>query len=145
MKFEMRELRGDDLFSLLNIVSKIGIQNELTSLFAENEQVISPETLKKLAKKHGENKKALEEEVKALLENALEQRGMRVMGLVLSKLIGNLSAAKNEINTLLADLCDVEMKQIRELKLMDYTELVLGVFKKPELKDFFTLLARSMR
>ena len=36
MALEMRELRGDDLFSLLSIVGKLDIKDEFVKMFEKN-------------------------------------------------------------------------------------------------------------
>lgn len=117
MSYEMRELRGDDLFALLSIVGKLDVKDDFVKIFETNNEASS-------------NK-----------EKDAEKRGMVAAANLLQTILKNISAVKGDINTLLADLCDVNIKEIQALGLKEYTTLLIDFFKKPELKDFFTSIA----
>lgn len=141
----MRELRGDDLFTLLTIITKLDIQDEFITLFESNDQLVSAEALEQLRKKHKDNQQALENELKQLMTQALEKRGMVVMARLITKALSNIGKIKDDLNGFLSDLCRVEVKEIKELGLKEYTDLVVSFFKKPELKSFFTSIVSLMR
>lgn len=115
MNYEMRELRGDDLFVLLSIVGKLDIKDDFVKMFERNAVTDS--------------------EVDA------EKRGMEATANLLQTVLKNIGSVKNDINALLADLCGVNVNEIKKLGLKDYTTVLINFFKKPELKDFFTSIA----
>lgn len=123
MKFEMRELRGDDLFPLIHILGKLDITDDFVALYGNMEKI-----------------SGTKEEV----EKLLEERGMKVVARVLKKIMLNLQDIKGDLNAFLAELCGVKTEQIKELGLKDYTALVVSFFKKPELLDFFKSIASFM-
>lgn len=117
MSYEMRELRGDDLFTLLSIVGKLDIKDDFVKIFEKNSEASTNS------------------------ETDAEKRGMEAAANLLQTVLKNIGTVKDDINTLLADLCGVNTKEIKELGLKDYTTLLINFFKKPELKDFFTSIA----
>lgn len=135
MKLQMRELRGDDLFILLSILSKLDIKDDLITMFEGATHSLTVERIEELKKKH-KNEEELKKAFQAELEKAIENRGMRIVANLIVKVMASIGTAKEEINTLLAQLCDVSVKEIKALKLAEYTQLVVAFFKKPELKDF---------
>jgi hypothetical protein len=137
MELEMRELRGDDLFTLLPIIGKLDIKNEFVRLFEEQDTAAF--------KLQDHQKKQPTKAEKERIEKEIEKRGMRVMADLLQTALQNIGNIKEDINTLFADLCGVSIKEIKELSLKDYTSLIVAFFKKPELKDFFTSIASLLQ
>ncbi|MCR8704184.1 hypothetical protein [Weissella cibaria] len=125
MTLEMRELRGDDLFTMLNIVTKLGIKDEFVKLF---DGAVAD------AKANAENEDA---------DNSINESvmGVKVVAALLQVVLGNLSVVKHELNSLLADLTGQTEQQIADLPFSDYTGLIMAFFKKPELTDFFHSIA----
>lgn len=134
MNLEMRELRGDDLFALLSIVGKLDIKDEFLKMFKKN-----AEATKKQPQDH--KKKEPTKAEKEQMEAEAKERGMVAMANLAQRLLLNIGNVKDDINSLLADLCGVNVKEIKSLNLKDYTALILQFFQKPELKDFFTSIA----
>ena len=145
MKFEMRELMGDDLFVLLNIISRLGIKEDIVKMFQGSAELVSTQQVETLKKKHKGDDAALEKALNELLTKAFEGRGMAMMAELLIRVLENLIHVKDDLNKLLADVCAVDIKTIKELGLKDYTELVVGFFKKPDLVDFMRLLASLIK
>ncbi|TWK08595.1 hypothetical protein CHCC20442_4308 [Bacillus licheniformis] len=137
MTLEMRELKGDDLFTLLSIVGKLDIKDEFVSIFEQNAEAgkVVP-----MDKKKKEPTKA----EKAKAEAEAEKRGMEAMATLLQKVLMNIGKIKGDINALLADLTGKPLKEIQNLGLKEYTSLIIAFFKKEELKDFFSSIASLM-
>ena len=145
MALEMRELRGDDLFVLLNIIGKIGIEDEIISLFEGTTAPLDPKKVEAIKKANAGDEDAIAKELSKLMEKLLERRGMEVAAKLAMKVFRNIELAKNEINQILADVCNVKVDKIQELGLKEYTEQVIAFFKKPELVDFFKSLASLLK
>lgn len=134
----MRELKGDDIFTLLGIVGKLGIKDEFIQLFEQN-----VESNIKVPQDH--KKKEPTKAQKEKLEQEAQRRGMEAIAGLMQKLFLNINQIKPEINALLADLTDKKEDEIRNLGLKEYSGLIISFFKKPELKDFFSSIASLLQ
>lgn len=130
---ELRELRGDDMFSMLSIIGKLDIKDDLVELF-EKQQEKDSKLLGHLSKKQTKAEKEKQ-------EKALEKRGMQMIAGLIQTILANINKAKLDINTFLADLTNTSIQEIQELNFVDYTQLLVKFFKKPELKDFLTSIS----
>lgn len=142
MSLEMRELRGDDLFTLFAIVGKLDIKDEFIKIFEKNveaSQKVVP--LDHEAKKPTKAEQTKIDKANAKAEKEAEKRGMEMMAGMLQKVMINLKVVKHEINELLAELTGEDVAFIQGLGLKDYTKLLVDFFKKPELGDFFSSIA----
>lgn len=141
----MRELKGDDLFTMLNIVGQLEIEEEFKALFETN---ITEEADKKIIeltdhkKKEPTKKEESDLKVKQLeIQKEQALRSAEFGAKILSKFIRNANKLRDEINPFLADLTDVEVKTIKQLSLLEYTSLIKQFIKKEELQDFFSSIA----
>ena len=130
---ELRELRGDDMFSMLSIIGKLDIKDDLVELF-EKQQDKDRQLLDQLPKKPTKAEKEKQEKM-------LEKRGMQMIAGLIQTILANINKAKLDINTFLADLTNTSIQEIQELNFVDYTQLLMKFFKKPELKDFLTSIS----
>lgn len=130
---ELRELRGDDMFSMLSIIGKLDIKDDLVELF-EKQQEKDSKLLGHLSKKPTKAEKEKQEKM-------LEKRGMQMIAGLIQTILANINKAKLDINTFLADLTNTSIQEIQELNFVDYTQLLVKFFKKPELKDFLTSIS----
>ena len=148
MTLEMRELKGDDLFTLLAIVGKIDIKDEFMTLFQNNVESGSVANVVPLDHKKKQPTKAelaKQEADKAKQEAEAERRGMEAMAGMLQKVLLNAGKLKGDINTLLAELTGETLATVQNLSLKDYTGLIITFFKKPELADFFLSIASFLQ
>lgn len=135
-KLEMRELNGGDIFTMLSIIGKLDIKEEVVALierqYATGKNVVS------LAD-HQKKKPTKKEQEEASL--SYQKRGMVLatdIGFAILKHVGD---AKNEVNKFLADLTGTSQKEIESLNMASYTKLLFDFGKKAELKDFFQSIA----
>lgn len=122
-QLEMRKLGGQDTFVILKIMSKTGTK----------------EAIKEFLKKQGsfgKDKKSEEEYQKIGIEVILD---------IADTVMRNLDNAQSDINKLLANLCDVKVKEIEQLDFMEYNTLIVDFFKKEELKSFFKVIFSSFQ
>ena len=134
MTLEMRELKGDDLFTLLSIVGKMDIKDEFVKIFEQN--VDSEKVVPMDHKKKEPTKAEL-----AKQEAEVQKRGMEAMASLLQKALLNAGKIKGDMNALFADLTGRPKREIEALGLKEYTALIITFFKKPELADFFSSIA----
>jgi len=141
----MRELKGDDLFTILSIVGKLDIKDEFVKMFETNAESVSTIQLSDYKDKDptkAEQKKI--EKQKAKAEAETEARGMEAMAGIMQTVLLNINKIKGDINSLLADLTGESIETIEQLGLKEYTGLIVAFFKKEELKDFFSSIASLM-
>lgn len=142
MALEMRELKGDDLFTLLSIVGKLDVKDEFVEVFEKNieeaEKVVPLDHKTKEPTKAEQKKMAV---AKEKAEKEAQKRGMAMCAKLLQKTLKNLKKIKVDINELLADLTGTDVPTISALSLTEYTSLLIAFFKKPELIDFFKSIA----
>lgn len=142
MNLEMRELRGDDLFTLFSIVGKLDIKDEFIKVFEQNVDASSKVVpMDHKSKEPTKAEQAKIDKAAAKAEKEAEKRGMEMMAGMLQKVMVNLKVVKMEVNDLLAELTNEDVQAIQSLGLKDYTQLLVGFFKKPELSDFFSSIA----
>lgn len=146
MTLEMRELKGDDLFTLLSIVGKLDIKDEFVHIFENNTEAAQKVVpLDHLTKKPTKSQLDKAEADKAKAAAEAEKRGMEAMAGMLQKVLLNAGKLKGDINALLADLTGETLATVQNLSLKDYTGLIITFFKKPELADFFLSIASFLQ
>lgn len=122
-QLKMRVLNGVDLFPMLKILSKVKVKAMVLDFIKKREELT----------KHS----------KELSEEDTKNIGMEVFADIIDTTMCNLDLAKDDINKLLAGLCDVSISQIENLSMMEYTNLLMDFFAKEELKDFFKCISSS--
>ena len=135
-KIEMRELTGGDIFTMLGILGKLDIKDEVVELlerqYGSDNSVISLQDHKK--------KKSTQAE-QASQERAVEKRGMLLLVDIGFAILRHVGDAKQDINAFLADLTGLSVAEIGKLSMIAYTGLLIDFSKKAELKDFFQSIA----
>jgi len=121
----IRNLRGDDVFLVLNILGKLELKDELVKVFNE------------FGGDNGKQKKKMTDE-------EIQQRGMAVMAALLQQVLKNILVVKDDVNALLADLTETSIEDIKGLGAGAYTKLLIQLFKNPEIKEVFTSAASLM-
>lgn len=116
-KLEMRELRGDDVFTLLAIFGKLDIEDEIVEMFngVDTSDITNKEVI--------------------------TARGKKLMTSLVSKLLKNVTVVKTELNSFLGELTDTSAEEVGALNIASYFALIKDFAQKPELKDFFSSLS----
>lgn len=123
MKFELRTLNATDIFPMSTIISKIGI-NEFKKCFESDE-------IKKLIKGQGKGNEAV-----VGVAVALDIGGV---------ILGNLHKCENDIYSFLGRIANVKVDEIKALSMGEFAELIIEVVKKPEFRDFFSVVSRLFK
>lgn len=129
MEFELRTLKSDDLFPMFGILSKIG--------FKDLKEIITPDKIKDMksmiSQKDDEN------------TDATTMLGVSVVMEVVSIIMKNLPSCKNEIYTFLSGLSGMTVKEIGNLEMVTFTEMIVAVVQKQEFKDFFKVVSKLFK
>lgn len=135
-KLEMRELNGGDIFTMLSIIGKLDIKEEVVALierqYGTGKDVIA------LAD-HKKKKPTKKEQEAASAE--YQKRGMVLVTDIGFAILRHVNDAKADVNKFLADLTGTSQKEIESLSMLDYSKLLIDFGKKAELKDFFQSIA----
>lgn len=135
-KLEMRELNGGDIFTMLSIIGKLDIKEEVVVLierqYGTGKDVIALADHKK--------KKPTKKEQEAA-NTEYQKRGMVLVTDIGFAILRHVNDAKGDVNKFLADLTGTSQKEIESLSMLDYSKLLIDFGKKAELKDFFQSIA----
>ena len=135
-KLEMRELNGSDIFTMLSIVGKLDIKEEVVSLIERQHS-----TGKDVIALADHKKKKLTKKEQEATEIEYQKRGMVLVTDIGFAILRHVNDAKADINKFLADLTGTSQKEIESLSMLDYSKLLIDFGKKAELKDFFQSIA----
>lgn len=123
--YTLRMLKADDLFSVLRIINKIGL-NELKKCF------------------DGENvRKAMADAGKEQESDLAATVGMQIMFDVASLVVERLPECRKELYQFLASLSGMKEQEIADLPMGTFAGMVMDVLQKDEFADFFTQVFRS--
>lgn len=126
---EMRKLSATDLFPLLNIMTKIGVKDVIKNFYKQKNESV------KKAKEAKEKNEEID----------VEDIGVNVTAELTEFVLGNIGRAKNEINTLLASICNVTRKEIEELTLSEYMKVVMDFLSQEEFKASLNVIMQSFK
>ena len=135
-KLEMRELNGGDIFTMLSIVGKLDIKEEVVSLIERQHS-----TGKDVIALADHKKKKLTKKEQEVAETEYQKRGMVLVTDIGFAILRHVNDAKADISKFLADLTGTSQKEIESLSMLDYSKLLIDFGKKAELKDFFQSIA----
>lgn len=125
--YELRNLTADDVFPMFQIISAIGIK-EFKSCFDSDDV-----------------KKAVAEAAKDGESADICAVGMTVALDIASIIMANVPKCKESIYLFLAQLSGMTKKEIAELPMMTFVEMIVDVIKKPEFKDFFQVVSKLFK
>lgn len=124
--YTFRKLEAPDLFTMMRILTKIGLEDVKKCFsFAELKEA--------LKEREGES------------AQAVEAVGMKIVFDVVALLIGKLPECEKEIYTFLASLTGKKEKEINELPIADFYNMILDVFKQEDFRDFFGQVMASAK
>lgn len=124
-KFELRELKSADLFPMFGILSKIG--------FKELKDSLSVDTIKTMV--DSVNGKAEDSDTQTTI------LGFGIIMEVVEVIMKNLPKCEKEIYSFLAGVSGMTAKEIADLDMVTFTEIVIAVIQKDEFKDFFRVVS----
>lgn len=123
----MRDLASKDLFTMCEILDKVGI-DQLSGIF--NDEEIS----KTIAGWKGKDKSQLYQIV-----------GSKLVYKIAVLLIRNLPKCEKELYAFLADLTGRSVADLQKTSMVEFTDIVMELVHKQEIKDFFTHLSASVK
>ena len=117
----LRRLRADDLFTMIRILSKIGVEDLRAALPGKT-------TIQRVREGN----------------ESAETVGVTVALTIADKLLSRLPDCKNEIYTLLADVSGKTPAEIAALDMGVFAEAVFDLMASEDFRDFFTRLMKRL-
>lgn len=126
MEYAFRTLTSKDIFPMLNLINKIGI-NEIKNCF-ENEK-ISAEIAT----------------MKDRSDDSLNSLGLTIMFEIANVIIANLPKCQNELYDILASVSEMDRSDIENMGMADFLEMIIAFVKKEEFQDFFSVVSKLFK
>lgn len=127
--YTFRKLNSTDLFPMIKLITKIGI-DELTEVF------------------EGDTVKGIVESVTKKEEKVAGKEiivGVGVALKLVNKIMEHIPLCENEIYTLLSRVSGMDIEQIKVLDLDVFMEMLLDFVMKDEFKDFFKVASKYIK
>lgn len=122
--YEIRNLTSEDIFPMSQIISKIGM-DEIASCFKDKEI-----------------QKIIEQSEKKDVVDIPKAVGVQVVMKIAQVVMKNLPAIKGDLYAFLASLTGMTEKDIAELPMGDFFQLIMDVIGKEEFKDFMQVVSK---
>ena len=135
MTFELRELKSSDMFPLFKIMGKIG--------FKDFKDKLTPESTKDIMNAFKQNQEGSDGE--ASKDELITFVGINLVADILEIILANLPKCEQDIYTFLSGLAGKKPKEIADLPMVTFTEMIIAVIQKEEFKDFFKVVSRLFK
>ena len=113
-KYELRTLKSTDLFAVIKLVKKIGLDNVSKAFESEN--------IAQLLASNGNE----------------AQVGMAVVLDIAQVVIDRLNDCEKEIYDLLSQVSNLSVKEVKELDMDEFVEMLIELIQKDDFKNTFT-------
>jgi len=133
--YTFRKLNSTDLFPMITIISKIGL-DELTSVF-------EGDALKEIIKKFMPNKNENADEESKKGNQVLV--GINVTLKIVNKILEHIPTCETEIYTLLANVSGMNIQAVKALDLDVFMEMLIDFVTKEEFKSFFKVASKYIK
>lgn len=119
MEFNLRTLQASDLFMMVKIINKIGINNV--------KGAIDTEKIKNARKNMTEENRT----------EVMTDVGMEVTMSVMEVVLEKLPIIEDELYNFMGAVSGIKSKEVAKLSINDFMALFVAICKKEEFKDFF--------
>ena len=127
--YEFRRLKSTDVFLMSKIIGKIGV-NEFTACFEKDE------IKKMIATMTSEDSD--EFELTSLV-------GIKVILEIANVILCNIPKCESEIIQMLSNVSGMKHKDVEELDVVVFTEMIIDFIKKEEFKDFIKVVSKLFK
>lgn len=138
--YKLRALCADDIFPMVNIISKIGIDN-MADCFDPKEMADMMNSVVSTS----DEADGKESSNDAMADIVTKQIGIKVIMKLVGLLLKNLGKIKKELYQFLVGLSGMSEKEIATLPLGTFTQMIVDVFKKEEFSDFFQVVSGLLK
>ena len=129
-KYELRALKATDFFLVTRILSKIGVK-ECKQCFESIE--IKNAVREMMANQEGKG------------EADVASIGMTVVFDIAGVVLGHMEDCEKDIYKLLSNLSGLTTKEVADLPMAEFGEMVIAVIKHEGFRDFFTAVIKQFK
>lgn len=128
--FELRELKSSDVFPMVQILNKVG--------FKELKTVLTPDKVKDMMKsfKDAGSEKAEDGVDKSTI------LGFNLILEIVGIVMNNLPSCEEDLYRFISNVSGLSVKEIADLPMGDFAEMVVAIVQKQEFKDFFKAVSK---
>ncbi|NBJ99242.1 hypothetical protein D5282_18520 [bacterium 1xD8-48] len=139
--YKFRKLNSTDLFPMIKVISKVGV-DELIRAF--DDEVVSEI---RDAREQGEAEQKSSETDEKLLqkEDTYFLVGVKIALKVANKILERLPSCEQEIYLLLASVSGMTVKEVKNLEINVFMEMILDFVTKEEFADFFRVASKYIK
>ena len=127
MNIELRELQATDLFVMVKILNGIGL--------SEIKGAININEIKNARKNMTDDNQS----------DVLTDVGTNVLMSVLGVVLNNLPKVEKELYNFIGGVANLKPTQVAKLGIVEFTDLLIAIFKKEEFKDFFNRASKLIQ
>lgn len=131
---EIRELKSSDIFPMVGILNKIG--------FKELKTILTPDKVKDMMKTFSSDGKDENENKDDSGVDNTTVLGFNMILEVAGLVMGNLPSCEQELNRFIANVTNLSVKQVSDLPMSEYAEIIISIVQKQEFKDFFKAVSK---
>lgn len=127
MEYELRKLTSKDIFPMVKLISKFGID--------EFKKCLDPKIIKDLVDETGGIKG---DQLTSIV-------GMNIVFDIASIVMTNLGKCENEIYDFLASVSNLKRKEIEKMSPAEFAQIIVDFIQKEEFKDFFGVVSKLVK
>ena len=124
---ELRKLQASDIFSMVRIINGIGFKTIKDSINVDEINEI---------------RKGMTDENSDVIASKV---GTNVVMSILGTLIENLPKVENDVYEFAGNVAGMKAKDVAKMDAGDFIELLISIFTKDELKDFFSRASKLIK
>lgn len=140
--YSFRKLSAPDLFPMIKIISKIGIDELSTVLEGNFVQNIMDDVRSKQAEQSEQNDA---EQAEKKLGNELFQIGVGIALKIANKILEHIPSCESEIYMLLGSVSGLGVEGVKALDLDVFLEMIIDFIMKDEFKSFFKVASKYIK
>ena len=132
---EIRKPKSSDLF----VISKIGLKNIGNCINADELKELRAKMIKEneVADKKGKVTH------KEFSDNQLTQFGIAVVANIGDLILSKLEEVQDDLNRFISNLSGLSTKEVEDLSIVQYAEIVMTIIKEPDFVDFIKVVLKS--
>lgn len=129
--YQFRAFEADDIFLMLGLVNKIGID--------EFKPIFENDGMKKIAGKAAKNGETVDKDE---MYNSI---GIAAVLEIANILLRNITKCREDIYAILAATSNLTAEEIKKLRMATFAEMVIDFVKKDDFADFLSVVSGSFK
>lgn len=128
-KYTFKKLKSTDVFPMFKLLNKIGVK--------EFKNCFESDTVKNAIKKSMEGGMEGDELAKSV--------GINVIMEIAAVIFENIPKCEDDIYTMLSSVSNLSKKEIKELEMSEFFEMIIDFIKLDDFKDFIKVVSRLFK